>query len=80
MLAERVEKWVEQWKNEGMEQGIVLGEHRWGVAAITRQLSQKFGSLDQATLNRIENASSEQLLSWSERVLLADTLQAVFDD
>ena len=84
MLAERVEQWVEQWKKEGleqgMEQGIILGEHRWAVAAITRQLNQKFGPLDQTTLNRIDSASSEQLLRCSQRLLSADTLQAVFDD
>jgi hypothetical protein len=40
----------------------------------------KFGELQGAERARVENASEEQLLRWSARVLDENSLSAVFTD
>jgi len=66
MLAERVQEWTKQWKQEG-EAGLLM-----------RQLERKFGPLDAAVRTRLERADSERLLEWAERVLTAERLEDVF--
>jgi hypothetical protein len=70
MLAERVREWTRQWREEGRQE--------CGAEFLTRQLERKFGPLDAAVRSRIEQADSEQLLEWAERVLTAERLEDVF--
>ena len=78
MLAESVEKWTEQWKKQGQierVEGRVEGE----VAVLARQLTKRFGPLDEQTSARLKAATLDQLDIWADRILDAPTLQAVFD-
>ena len=50
------------------------------MTLLTRLLESRFGPLDETVKGRLEGADAEQLLRWGERVLDADTLEAIFQD
>ncbi len=87
MLAERIEEWTRRWKEEGREEGRQEGREEGReegrrealLTLIERQLELKFGPLPEATRARLENADADTLLHWADRVLAADTLDAVFE-
>jgi len=58
----------------GMERGIEKGE----AALLMRLLGYKFGTLPPAQKQRIENAGSEELALWEQRILSAKMLDEVF--
>ncbi|HWK55389.1 MAG TPA: DUF4351 domain-containing protein [Hyphomicrobiales bacterium] len=74
MLAERVKDWTKDWVERGIEQGRVAGE----LAVLTRQLTRRFGPLDEATMQRLQQASSANLECWADSILDARTLEEVF--
>jgi hypothetical protein len=41
--------------------------------------SRKFGSIPEELQARIEAGTDEQLMLWSERVLIAESLAAIFE-
>jgi hypothetical protein len=55
-------------------EGLGQGEAR----VLLRLLTLKFGPVPEAILAHVESADAETLLRWSERVLSADDLEAVF--
>ena len=71
-ILQGIEKGIEQ----GIEKGIELGESR----VLERQLTKRFGSLSEQTRQRLKSATAEQLELWSDWVLDAPTLAAVFGD
>ena len=60
---------------ELQQRGIHLGE----VAIITRQLKRRFHQVPESYLTRIEQADAETLLSWSDKILDAKSLEEVFE-
>jgi predicted transposase/invertase (TIGR01784 family) len=66
--------WAEILKNQGREQGLLQGQAR----ALLRQLRAKFGELPEAIVTRVQQADEEQLDQWTERILTAETLEALF--
>jgi hypothetical protein len=78
-----LEKRIEEWNHEILEKGRLLGRQEGrqeGEAALLiRQLERKFGSLDPQTCKRVEEADSEHLFEWGERVLTAERLEDVFE-
>jgi hypothetical protein len=70
MLRETVTEWTRQWLEEGRQQGE--------ARLLIRQLEQKFGLLTTADHQRIQQADSEELLLWGERLLKAESLSEVF--
>lgn len=66
---------IEQGRQQGEKQGRAHGARR----VLAKQLQLKFGSLDESTEKRLQAATLEQLEGWSERVLTAETLDAVFE-
>jgi hypothetical protein len=59
-----------------LEEGKLEGE----AAVLERQLTRRFGPLDEATRSRIRGASLEKLERWTDRILDAPTLTAVFEE
>ncbi|WP_295578279.1 DUF4351 domain-containing protein [uncultured Lamprocystis sp.] len=59
------------------ERGEARGEQRGEARMLTRQLTLKFGPLSPETQQRISEADADTLLTWSERILTADSLEAV---
>ena len=74
MLAERVEEWKRNYREEGLQQGMHLG----ALELLLRQLEKKFGKLSADIMATMKQANEEQIILWSERILIADTIGDVF--
>jgi len=72
MLRETVQEWTQQWLEEGRQQGE--------ARLLSRQLEQRFGPLTDSDRARINQADADELLSWAERLLTAQTLSEVFGE
>ena len=80
MLAESVIEWTQDWKQQGLQQGRQEGLQQGKVALLERQLSKRFGPLNESTRSRLNNATLLQLEDWAERILDAPTLKDVFEE
>jgi predicted transposase YdaD len=63
---------------EGRREGEAEGRREGEAEVLLRQLRVRFGALPEDVTTRINAADAETLLRWSERVLSASTLDAVF--
>jgi len=81
-LAERLDQWAEQHRQEGIEQGIEKGFEQGiekGEALVLQKLlSKRFGALPAETIRAIGSASAQQIDTWVDRVLDAASLEEVF--
>ena len=69
------EKWVMTVAEEWIERGKKEGE----AALLLRQIERKFGpEAAAAHQERIEQADTETLLAWSDRILTAETVEELF--
>jgi hypothetical protein len=68
-----IDKYIAQGMQQGVQQGLQQGE----TAVLLRQIERKFGPPSEPVRRRIVEADAETLLTWSERILTADTLEAV---
>ena len=75
-----VEEWMREGEARGRAQGQAEGRAEGQAEVCSRLLAHKFGPLPEEVQLRIRGATPEQLLAWSERILDAGTLEAVFDD
>jgi len=70
MLAESIDRWNRQIREEGRQEGE--------AQVVLRLLRLKFGPLTPETEERVRSADADRLLEWSERVLSAERLEDVF--
>ncbi len=70
MLAENLMDWRDRVRQEGRLEGE--------TGILTRQMLKKFGSLDDATRQKIAEADSKTLLRWADRILTATKLPDIF--
>ena len=68
--------------DEGKAAGIEIGRSE-GIAVgkaelLERQLTRKFGALSEASRSRLLSATDNELNDWSEALLVAATLEQVF--
>ncbi|GAA3961543.1 hypothetical protein GCM10022278_19460 [Allohahella marinimesophila] len=82
MLSERVKEWgrpyreaLEAGRKLGIEQGREEGAELAEAKILKRQLTKRFGLLDEETIAQIDKASSAQLELWLDQVLEAESLQ-----
>jgi predicted transposase YdaD len=68
---------AEQWTAEGEARGRAEGKAEGKADTLRKLLTLRFGELGEATQLRIAGASEAELDRWVERVLTADTLDAV---
>ena len=82
MLAERIDQWNreirEEGRQEGLEKGLEKGQQKGRAEVLLRLLSLKFGALSPEIEERVRLADSDRLLEWSERILTAERLEDVF--
>jgi hypothetical protein len=71
-----IEKGIEQGIQKGIQKGIQRGE----AAMLARFLECKFGPLDAAVRQRLEQADEATLLRWGSRVLTAASLDEVWTE
>jgi hypothetical protein len=74
MLAERIDSWNEQLREESLQQGEQKGEAK----ALLLVLEKRFGFVDQGTRDRIAAADADLLLEWLGRFTTATSLADVF--
>jgi hypothetical protein len=77
LIQQGEERGLAKGLEKGLEKGIQQGER----ALLLRQLRKRFGNhVDDATAQRLETASAEQIAIWAERVLSAETLTELLAD
>lgn len=64
---------------EGMEKGLAKGLAQGKAELLLRLLRRRFGSTSEALEARVRTADSATLDRWAERVLFADSMEAVFE-
>ncbi|MDH0623672.1 hypothetical protein N5E31_05600 [Pseudomonas chengduensis] len=65
---------IERYTEQGIQRGLVQGR----ASTLQKQLQLKFGPLPEALEQRLFHAGEAELDVWTERVLFAESLQAVF--
>lgn len=70
MLAESIDAWNQQLREQGMQQGE--------AKALLLLLEKRFGAVDPGTRDRITKADSDALLGWLDRFATATRLADVF--
>ena len=83
-IAERLQQQGEKIGQErgekiGEKRGEKLGIQKGQTALLQRQLTSRFGELRPEYKQRLEQADSDTLLKWSERILTAKTFDDVFE-
>ena len=63
---------------EGMAEGVAKGIAKGESRILKRQLERRFGLLPEWASERLVSAKEEELEAWSDAVLTAATLEAVF--
>jgi Putative transposase, YhgA-like/Domain of unknown function (DUF4351) len=76
MLAESIDRWNREIREQGREEGRQEGEAR----ILLRLLRLKFGTLAPEVEERVLSTDVDRLEEWSERVLTAQRLQDVFGE
>ena len=68
-----IDRYIEQGRQAGRQEGRQEGE----AAMLLRQIDRKFGPPSETVRARISSADPDSLLRWSDRILTADSLDAV---
>ena len=76
-IAQGMQQGIQQGLQQGVQQGVQQGLQQGETAVLLRQIERKFGPPSESIRRRIVEADAETLLTWSERILTADTLEAV---
>ena len=65
---------------EGLEEGRAKGIKEGQATLLSDLLNIKFGPLPPAVIERLQCASESQLLAWAKKLVVAESLAAVFGD
>ena len=77
-LAERFDTWALQYEQRGVEKGIEKGIEKGEALVLQKLLTKRFGTLPPEVVGQISVASVQQIDTWVDRVLDAESLDAVF--
>ena len=80
VLAESMDRWPDKWVQQGRIEGREEGREEGVRIILHRQLEQKFGSIPESTLEKIDSATYVQLERWTGRVIGSTSLQQIFSD
>jgi hypothetical protein len=82
MLSETVERWnqelMKKGERKGRKKGLAEGLEKGQRDLLLRQLTVKFGTIDDRTRARVEAAGPQRLMKMAERLLTAERLADVF--
>lgn len=73
-MAGLTERLLTEGRREGRQEGRQEGEQN----ILLRLLTRRFGPLDPATKQRLQQASPEELERWTDNILDAQSLDEVF--
>ncbi len=71
---------AEEERQEGERKGRQEGRQEGEQILLQRMLTRRFGELPELVKKRLQQATQDQLEQWSDRLLEASTLDAVFND
>ncbi len=80
MLAESIDRWNREIREEGREEGLEEGRQEGGAWIVLGLLRLKFGALEPEIEVQVRSADSDRLQRWRERILTAESIQDVFRD
>ncbi|WP_200241476.1 Rpn family recombination-promoting nuclease/putative transposase [Thiohalocapsa halophila] len=72
-----IDRYIDQGREQGREQGRQQGRQQGEAAVLLHLIERKFGTPSQAVRERVAAADSDTLLTWSERILTAESVEAV---
>ena len=75
---QKMTTFADRFIEKGIEKGIVEGKAQGQASVLLKQLQIRFGGVDSQYRQRIEQADTDTLLLWAERILTADSLEDVF--
>ncbi|MEO5352994.1 MAG: Rpn family recombination-promoting nuclease/putative transposase [Magnetococcus sp. XQGC-1] len=82
MLAERVQEWTKQWREEGWllgrQEGFQEGLQEGKTALLLHLLQRRFGPVPEWVRVKVTSADLETLDLWTDNILDADSLQGIF--
>jgi hypothetical protein len=68
----------DEGRAEGRAEGEAKGRTVGEATLLSKQLTLKFGALDDSTVQRLQGASTTDLERWAERILTANAIDDVF--
>ena len=71
-------EFAKRYLSRGRDEGLAEGRAEGAVTLLSKLLTLKFGTLDDATAQRLRGASTTELERWAERILSANALDDVF--
>ena len=77
-MQQGIQQGIEQGIEKGIARGIEKGIQQGLAQSLQRQLNRRFGPLSAEVTRQLENATPEQLETWTDRVLDARTIEEVF--
>ena len=92
VLAESMDRWPDKWVQQGHAEGLKKGLKKGHMEGreegreegvrimLHRQLEQKFGSIPESALEKIDSAAYEQLERWAGRIIGSKSLQQTLSD
>jgi hypothetical protein len=69
---------AQQLKEQGKAEGRAEGRAEGQAGLLVKQLRIRFGSVPEATVDRVHRATAAEVELWAERVLTAESLEDVF--
>ncbi|MBF0179292.1 MAG: DUF4351 domain-containing protein [Magnetococcales bacterium] len=70
MLAARVEKWAQDYKQQGLQEGK--------AEILLQLLQERFGLVPEAVRKKVTSANPDDINAWARKIFRADSLQALF--
>jgi hypothetical protein len=78
MVSNIAQEWIDEGRALGLTQGMAKGVAQGEARLLTRQLTRRFGTLPAEVTARMEDADTDTLEAWADRLLDARTLDEVF--
>ncbi|MBK1621658.1 hypothetical protein CKO42_25345 [Lamprobacter modestohalophilus] len=78
MLAENRQHWAERERQEGRKEGQKVGRKAGVEGTLRKLITLKFGDIPETASKRPEQATDEQLDTWLEQILTANSLDDLF--
>ncbi|WP_295883688.1 Rpn family recombination-promoting nuclease/putative transposase [uncultured Thiohalocapsa sp.] len=72
-----IDRYIEQGINQGISQGLDQGQRLGEATALLRLIERKFGPPSDSVRERVLAADSDTLLEWLDRILVAESLDAL---
>jgi len=72
------ERWLQEGRLEGIQEGMQKGMQKGEANTLVRLLERRFGAVPDAVREDVATASLEQLDTWLDAVVDAESLDEVF--